>query len=133
MNINSALTKNYVNEQLGRPAQNETNFTRLRPIHNFHKNNELKQKTNNGHLAKTNPIKSTFTNLKSEMCDLKSRLRQFPLLPLCTLTGGTISPLPPASQFFPPQNPPISVETFVNFHTFKQSFKLIRAPFRNFL
>jgi hypothetical protein len=40
--------------------KNEPNFFRLRPIHNIRKNKELQQKINNGHLAKTNPIKPDF-------------------------------------------------------------------------
>ncbi len=32
MNINSAVTKNYENEQPGRPGQNKTNLARAHPL-----------------------------------------------------------------------------------------------------
>jgi len=37
--------------------KNETNFFCLLRIHNISNDNELQQKMNNGHLAKTKPIK----------------------------------------------------------------------------
>ncbi|UCF44310.1 MAG: hypothetical protein JSV99_05190, partial [Planctomycetota bacterium] len=47
--------------------QNEPNFTRLRPIHNIRKNQELQQKINNGHLVKTNPIKPNQSQYKPNL------------------------------------------------------------------
>jgi hypothetical protein len=39
--------------------QNKPNFFRLRPIHNLIEDKDIQQKMDNGHLAKTNPIKPT--------------------------------------------------------------------------
>jgi hypothetical protein len=66
--------------------QNEPNFFRLRPIHNLHKNKELQQKMNNGHLVKTNPIKPVFQT--TTLPDLSREMAS------AYLTGTTLSPPP---------------------------------------
>jgi hypothetical protein len=62
--------------------QNEPNFFHPLRIHNLNKNNKLQQKMNNGHLAKTNPIKPVHPNAGCIAKDARHRTKKCQTKPI---------------------------------------------------